>query len=513
MPTISSSIPALRLRALNSAPVRPDGDYVLYWMTAFRRLSWNFALDRAVERARELGKPLLIFEAIRCGYRWASDRLHKFVLDGMAEHARALVGSGVGYFPYVEPSDGAASGLLEALSARACLIVADDAPIFFLPRMLAAAAARSTVRVEAVDSNGLLPLRTADKTHLTAYSLRRFLQGELPRHLGDLPAAELFASAPLSEFKGLRKEISKRWPAASSEMLSGTPDALRSLPIDHRVLLVAETPGGEAAARARLRRFLEGNLSRYGEARNEPAEEVTSGLSPYLHFGHISTAEIFSALAAKEDWNPAKIGPLKNGKKEGWWGMSAAAESFLDQLVTWRELGYNHASRRDDIDRYESLPAWAKETLEAHENDPRMEIYSFADFEAARTRDEIWNAAQTQLLREGKIHNYLRMLWGKKVLHWSRSPREAVEILIELNNKYALDGRDPNSYSGIFWCLGLYDRPWAPIRPIFGAIRYMSSDSTRRKLKIDRYLARYSPGAPERQGELFRSIDRVARSA
>jgi deoxyribodipyrimidine photo-lyase len=421
----------------------------------------------------------------------------------MVEHSRALAGSGIGYFPYVEPADGAGSGLLEALAARACLIVADDAPIFFLPKMLAVAAARSKVRVEAVDSNGLLPLRAADKTHLTAYGLRRFLQGELPRHLGELPAAEPFAGVPLPGFTGLPTEIAKRWPAASAEMLSGTSGALGTLPIDHKVTPVAETPGGETAARARLRRFLERNLERYGEARNEPAEEVTSGLAPYLHFGHISTAEILTELADQEDWTPAKVGPQKNGKKEGWWGMSAAAESFLDELVTWRELGYNHASQRDDIDRYESLPAWARETLETHANDPRAEVYTLAEFEAAQTHDEIWNAAQTQLVRVGTIHNYLRMLWGKKVLHWSKSPREAVEILIELNNKYALDGRNPNSYSGIFWVFGRYDRPWAPIRPIFGAIRYMSSDSTRRKLKIDRYLARYSPGAQGRQTELF----------
>lgn len=498
-----SPIPPLRLRALNAAPVRPEGEYVLYWMTAFRRLSWNFALDRAVERARELGKPFLIFEAIRCGYRWASDRLHKFVLDGMAEHAAELSGRGIGYCPYVEPENGAGSGLLEALASRACLVVADDAPVFFLPKMVAAAAARCPVRMEGIDSNGLLPLRAAEKTHLTAYSLRRFLQSELPRHLGDLPQAEPFAGKALAPFEELPKAISKRWPAASAEMLAGKAEALRTLPIDHSVPPVAEAPGGEKAARARLRRFLDRNLSRYGEARNEPAEEVTSGLSPYLHFGHISTAEILTELAARERWTPAKIAPIRNGKKEGWWGMSAAAESFLDELVTWRELGYNHAATRDDIDRYESLPAWARETLEAHQGDPRPEVYDVAEFEAAATGDEIWNAAQAQLVREGTIHNYLRMLWGKKVLHWSRSPREAVEILIELNNKYALDGRNPNSYSGIFWCLGRYDRPWAPVRPIFGAIRYMSSESTRRKLKIDRYLARYAPKAPRRQGTLF----------
>ncbi len=496
----SSAVPAVRLRAANDAPVRPDGEYVLYWMTAFRRLSWNFALDLAVERARKLAKPLLIFEAIRCNYRWASDRLHKFVLDDMAEHATALRGTGVGYLPYVEPSAGAGSGLLEALAAKACLVVADDAPVFFLPRMLSVAASRLKVRVEAVDSNGLLPLRAADKSHLTAYSLRRFLQGELPRHLGDLPAAKPFSGAALAPFVGVADPIAKRWPAASDEMLAGSPAALQSLPIDHSVAPVADTPGGEAAARKRLHRFLDRNLARYGAARNEPAEAVTSGLSPYLHFGHVSTAEILTALAEKERWTPAKIGAQRNGKKEGWWGMSPAAESFLDELVTWRELGYNHAATRDDIDRYESLPSWARETLETHASDPRPELYTHAQFAGAATADEIWNAAQTQLVREGTIHNYLRMLWGKKVLHWSSSPREALETLIELNNKYALDGRNPNSYSGIFWCFGRYDRPWAPIRPIFGAIRYMSSDSTRRKLRIEPYLERYRP---RRQANLF----------
>jgi deoxyribodipyrimidine photo-lyase len=177
--------------------------------------------------------------------------------------------------------------------------------------------------------------------------------------------------------------------------------------------------------------------------------------------------------------------------------MSPAAEKFLDEAVTWREVGYNMAFLSPDSDRYESLPDWALRTLAAHEADPRPHLYSLEDFEAARTHDEIWNAAQTQLVEEGRIHNYLRMLWGKKVLHWSRTPREALAVLIQLNNRYALDGRDPNSYTGIFWCLGRYDRPWAPERPVFGTVRYMSSESARRKLRLDRYLSRYAPG--ERQ--------------
>jgi deoxyribodipyrimidine photo-lyase len=156
------------------------------------------------------------------------------------------------------------------------------------------------------------------------------------------------------------------------------------------------------------------------------------------------------------------------------------------------------ASHREDFERYESLPDWAQKTLQKHERDPRPEAYSPEEFEAGRTQDEIWNAAQGQLAAEGRIHNYLRMLWGKKVLHWSPSPREALATLIDLNNKYALDGRDPNSYSGIFWCFGRYDRPWAPERPVFGTVRYMSSESTRRKFRVNRYVERYAPKAGQK---------------
>ncbi len=171
--------------------------------------------------------------------------------------------------------------------------------------------------------------------------------------------------------------------------------------------------------------------------------------------------------------------------------MAASAEAFLDQLVTWRELGYNMCVHRPDYDRYESLPDWARATLELHAPDRRDPTYTLDQFAAAETHDPVWNAAQRQLVRDGALHNYLRMLWGKKILEWTESPREALDVMIELNNRYALDGRDPNSYSGIFWMLGRYDRAWGPERPIFGKIRYMSSDSTIRKLKMKQYLERY----------------------
>ena len=155
--------------------------------------------------------------------------------------------------------------------------------------------------------------------------------------------------------------------------------------------------------------------------------------------------------------------------------------------MTWRELGYNMSSHRDDYDQYESLPDWVQATLAKHEGDPREQVYSLDEFATAATHDPLWNAAQTQLVREGRIHNYLRMLWGKKILEWSATPRDALATMIELNNRYALDGRNPNSYSGIFWTLGRYDRPWGPERPIFGSVRYMSSDNTRKKLRANDY--------------------------
>ncbi len=190
-----------------------------------------------------------------------------------------------------------------------------------------------------------------------------------------------------------------------------------------------------------------------------------------------------------------------NGSSEGWWGAREEVESFLDEVITWRELGYNMCWQRDDYDQYESLPTWAQKTLSEHAKDHRSHVYSLDECEAAATHDELWNAAQRQLTSEGSIHNYLRMLWGKKILQWSASPREALDVMIELNNKYALDGRNPNSYSGIFWVLGRYDRAWGPERPIFGKIRYMTTENTARKVKVKDYVKKYSAGSAQRQLE------------
>jgi deoxyribodipyrimidine photo-lyase len=485
----AARVPADRIRPANDRPERPDRRYVLYWMTAFRRLSSNFALQRAVEAARAFRKPLVVLEGLRADYPWASDRLHRFAIDGMGDHAASLARRRVTYHPYVEPARGAGRGLLEALGADACLVVADDYPCFFLPRMLAAAAGRLDVRVEAVDSNGLFPMRAVDRTFVTALSYRAHVQRTLPEVLGRWPAPIDWSDLPAPA--ALSGRILERWPATEVEALRSPGPLLASLPIDHGVAPVGRR-GGSRAARTVLARFVAGALARYAEDRNHPDLDGTSGLSPYLHFGHVSAHEVFDAVMTAERWTSRRLGRPAGGRRDGWWGVSPGAEAFLDQLVTWRELGFNLcATRPDDYGRFGSLPAWARATLDRHRRDRRRPVYARAQLERAETHDEIWNAAQRQLLRDGRMHTYLRMLWGKKILEWSASPDEALDSMAAIMNRHAIDGRDPNSYAGYSWVLGRYDRPWGPERPIFGTVRYMSSESARRKIRLKRFLLEY----------------------
>jgi deoxyribodipyrimidine photo-lyase len=487
---MDSRVPDSRVRAVRDVAPRPEGDYVVYWMTSQRRTEYNYGLERAAEWAAEMGRGLVVLEALRCGYEWASDRLHRFILDGMRDNCEALGDRpGVTAYPYVERSRDQGRGLLEALSERACVVVTDDYPTFFLPRMLDAAAERLPVRLEAVDSNGLTPMRATEKDYPTAYTFRRYLQKTLPEFLAARPLRDPLEPAKSLEAPRLPVEVLERWPSAASELADGSPD-LSELPLDHSVGEV-ELEGGARAATRHLEDFLDDRIGRYAEERNHPDDDVSSGLSPYLHFGHISAHAVLEAISTREDWNGPFEDRPANGKRSGWWGMSEGAEAFLDELVTWRELGFNMAANRPDHREYGSLPDWARETLEEHADDPREYVYDTARFEEADTHDEVWNAAQRQLRRQGTIHNYLRMLWGKKIFEWSESPRRAAEVMIHLNNRWALDGRDPNSYSGIYWCLGRYDRPWGPERPIYGKIRYMTSASTVRKLRMSEYLERY----------------------
>jgi deoxyribodipyrimidine photo-lyase len=369
-------------------------------------------------------------------------------------------------------------------------------PAFFLARMVDSAARQIAIRMERVDSNGLLPMRLADRVYPSAYSFRRYLQKKLPEHLSERPRPQPLTRLDIPRMRSLPKKVSARWEPADLQHFDKESAVLGRLPIDHGVRPVS-VHGGAKAAQATLKRFLNTRLAGYAENRNHPDEDGTSGLSPYLHFGHISPHEVVASLMKLENWSLSRLQKRSTGSRTGWWGMSTSAESFMDELITWRELGFNMAWQKSNYEDYKSLPTWSLSTLAKHAKDPRPYLYGLEELETACTHDTLWNAAQRQLTREGRIHNYLRMLWGKKILEWSSSPQQALSVMTELNNKYALDGRDPNSTSGFFWVLGRYDRAWGPERPVFGTVRYMSSANTARKLRLRKYLERYAAATNE----------------
>ena len=475
-----------RLRRLNDARTADGRDYVLYWMQAYRRLERNHALDYALWCADRLGKPLVVYEGLRLDYPWASRRLHRFILEGTAANAERAKELGLNYWAFVEESKGGGRGLLRKLSERAVLVVTDDFPCFIVPGQAAALARRADVPVLAVDSNSLVPLSLLGPPVYAAAHLRPRIHKAFAEAWPHRAAAEPQVS----------KAAARRVPAPFDTWKStGVAAFVDSLPLDASVPPVTATPGGSRAARERLDAFLGDRLRGYADQRSHPRAPTqghASGLSPYLHFGHISIEEVVErALFTTGPWTPDELRIHNRGKREGFFCDDPDVNSFLDEALTWRDVGFNwHRSRRADTASLEkALPPWALETLGAHAGDPRPHLYAAEELEAGQTHDPLWNAAQRELVATGTIHNYLRMLWGKKVLEWSRSPAEAYRVLEHLNNRYALDGRDPNSYTGILWCFGLFDRPWAPERKVFGRIRYMSSENTARKFRLGPYYA------------------------
>jgi deoxyribodipyrimidine photo-lyase len=480
----TEALKACRVIRLNDLPIRENGGYVLYWMTAFRRTRFNFSLDRAIEWAYRLKKPLLIFEPLRLDYPWACDRFHQFVVDGMKSQSSRFATANITYFPYVEPSLKAGKGLLKVLSDHACVVLTDDHPNFFLPNMQQSAIKQVSTYFEKVDSNGIFPLSQTPHAFITAVLYRRFLQNNLKPYFYAFPSADPLAGLPsFIQSAQIPSAILDHWQPTNLDLLD-----IGQLAINHEVKPFEQ--GGEALAIHKMNEFFSDKLLRYDTHRNQIDQSSESGLSPFLHFGQISTHMIVDQLLKSIQWTPDCLAPKATGSRTGWWGVAPCYESFLDQVITWRELGFVFQQHTPNYDQFESLPTWAKQTLADHANDPRNPCYDLETLEKSQTHDPLWNAAQRQLVKEGKIQNYLRMLWAKKVLEWAKTPELALSYLIELNNKYATDGRDPNSYSGIFWCFGRFDSGW-PERAIYGKVRCMTSNSTAKKYPVEGYVSKY----------------------
>tara|TARA_B100000003_G_scaffold181490_2_gene173339 strand:+ start:183 stop:1682 length:1500 start_codon:yes stop_codon:yes gene_type:complete len=489
-----------RLRMVNDKEVFVDGEYVLYWMIATRRFNYNAALEYAAKLAENYGKPLLVVEEISTSHKFANDRITSFVIQGMVENTSIFKEHNIRFIPWVETPLSGPMGLLKTLAKRACLIVTDDFPTYY-PLSATKAAGKSLNRkVIAVDSNGVFPMSWTSSAFSTAHSFRRFIHANFSRCRETWPQkvpinTDYDYSISDDLYRSIIQECSVKippyeWLWRCSEGGSTGKKALSTIDIDHDVQPVRQARGGRNTAAKKLAVFLKNRLNRYNVDRNNIEKPSVSGLSPWLHFGHISSIEIVGKILDSEKWTPENITTSRKGAREGWWGLPAGVESFLDQIITWRELGFNNAFHNPNHNKYESIPEWAKLTLSEHTDDERM-LYTFEQIENAETHDEVWNAAQQELLQTGIIHNYLRMLWGKRILEWAQTPEQAVEWMIELNDKYALDGRDPNSYTGIFWVLGRHDRAWGPERAIFGKIRYMSSENTKKKLKLKPYLQQF----------------------
>jgi len=489
-----------RVRELNEEPLFLEGEYILYWMIATRRFNYNASLEYAASMAKKYQKPLLVIEEISTSHPFANDRITSFVIQGMLDNVSTFNDNNIRFIPWVETPLSGPMGLLKTLSKKAVMIITDDFPTYYPLIAINSASKSVKTKMFAVDSNGVFPMSWESRIFPTAHTFRRFIHANFSRCMDTWPRPN-----PLDEdydysmndelFSTITEACSMKlppfeWLWRCGEGGSTGKIALSTIDIDHDVQPVPHVRGGRNMAEKKLSLFLSDRLERYHLDRNNVEKPSVSGLSPWLHFGHISSIEMVQNIIDLTEWTPEMITLSRKGSREGWWGLSPGVESFLDQIITWRDLGFNNAFNNKDHDKYESIPEWAKTTLSEHSDDERM-LYTFEQIESAETHDEVWNAAQQELLQTGIIHNYLRMLWGKRILEWASTPKQAAEWMIQLNDKYALDGRDPNSYTGIFWVLGRHDRAWGPERAIFGKIRYMSSANTKRKMNLKPYLQQF----------------------
>ncbi len=445
-----------RVQVLSDKPAS-DSRYVLYWMQASQRVECNHALEYAVRAANDLRLPLLVFFGLAKSYPEANLRHYSFMLQGLKEVARALADRGIAFvLRRQSPEVGAVE-----LSRDAALLVADRGYTRIQRAWRAYAADRVACPVIQVESDVIVPAETASgKEAFAAADFRRNIGKSIPDYL-----VPLSTSAP--EVSSLAVDI--------ESLDASNPDALvEAMTLDRSVLPVEGLKGGASEARRLLEEFVNERLDGYDQKRNDPTVDYQSRLSPYLHFGQVSPLEV--ALRVLDSDSPG-------------------TDAYLEQLIVRRELAVNFVLYNPAYDSWDGLPAWARETLRAHERDAREEVYSSAELEGGRTDDPYWNAAQRQMVLTGKMHGYMRMYWGKRLIEWHDSAEEAFRVALYLNNRYEFDGRDPNGFAGVAWCFGKHDRPW-PERAFFGNVRSMTASGLKRKFDADAYAAHFASSLP-----------------
>lgn len=447
-----------RVVQLNDAETRPAARYVLYWMQMYKRTSYNHALTFAIRKANELGLPLVVYEGLKYYYPWASDRIHTFILEGVEEKRHEFGRLGIRYVFYLQKDRDSPKQTVARLAKEAACIVTDGYPCFIIPDHNRKIAERSSVPVFAVDSNGVIPMAKFEMEEYAAYTIRPKIKKLLPAHLKPFNEESV-------KIDGTDLDLDCPDTIVTADNIAAL---VANCDIDHSVKPSQMYRGGNMNGRARLTKFVDEILPDYETARNKPDRDGSSRLSAYLHFGFLSPLEV--ALTVLDSDAP-----------------QASKDAYIEELIVRRELSFNFTLRNPNYDSLASLPAWVQKTMREHIDDERQFTYSLEQLENGETHDELWNAAQHELVATGEMHNYVRMLWGKNVIAWSPTYEIAFETLVHLNNKYALDGRDPNSYAGILWCFGKHDRPWME-RPVFGTIRYMTSGSTGKKFDSKKYI-------------------------
>lgn len=446
-----------RVVELNDRLVDPAGECLIYWMQRSQRAHYNLSLEYAIERANELAKPLVVYFGLYDYYPMGSRRAFQFMLEGLRETAFALAGRGLGLVLRLEhPAEGVVAAAEEL---NACAVVVDEDYINVGRQWRAEAARHLEVPLVQVDAETIVPARNSGKEEWGAYTLRPKTLKVLDQHMVAMPESH----------------VDRQWTTKVDDSVDLTDTDLGVLAESlHSEQQVGPDPfrrGGASAAEMRLSDFIEKGLPRYQEERNDIGVDVSSGISPYLHFGQVSPLWVALAVSASD-------------------APDECVDAFLEQLIVRRELAINFCQYNRDYATLSAAPEWAQKTLREHWNDPRTELYTVEELEAAQTDDDLWNASQTELVKTGKIHPYMRMVWAKKMLEWLPTPEEALSCAIYLNDKYALDGRDPNGYANIAWCIyGKHDRPFAE-RPIFGKVRYMSTKATKAKTHWHDYVAR-----------------------